>query len=418
MEAIVVGAGPAGSVAAMRLARAGVKVRLIDRASFPRDKLCGDTLNPGSLAILGRLSTTAGVDLHRCVTNWALPVRGMTVTGPGGVAVTTDYPNGLTGAALTRRDFDAVLLDAAIRAGVEFSPGVSARAPIVVEGPAQAGHYVHQEPGHLYVRSVRLQPDPRRVEGIQVTTRSGDEEWRAPIVIAADGRHSSIAFALGLARYAASPKRWAFGAYFDNVDGLGQYGEMHIRPDGYVGVAPLPGGLANLCVVREMYSAGFRMNADKTIASAIAGDAGLRERFARARRVSAITTLGPLAVDARHAGCRGVLLAGDAAGFIDPMTGDGLRFALRGGELAADAALRELESGEPAFEQLEEARRQEFRGKWRVNRALRLLVGSPRAVALAASVSTHWSVPVRFLVGIAGDVNLASSQTMKVPAAS
>jgi len=259
------------------------------------------------------------------------------------------------------------------------------------------------------VRSVRLQPDLPRVEGVRVTTPSGDEEWRAPIVIAADGRHSSIAFALGLARYAASPKRWAFGAYFDNVDGLGEYGEMHIRPDGYVGVAPLPGGLANLCVVREMYSPGFRMNADKTIASAIAGDAGLRERFARARRVSAITTLGPLAVDARHAGCRGLLLAGDAAGFIDPMTGDGLRFALRGGELAADAALRELKSGEPAFEQLEEARRQEFRGKWRVNRALRLLVGSPRAVALAASVSTHWSAPVRFLVGIAGDVSLATA---------
>ena len=62
-----------------------------------------------------------------------------------------------------------------------------------------------------------------------------------------------------------------------------------------------------------------------------------------------MTVLGPLAVNARAAGCPGLLLAGDAAGFVDPMTGDGLRFALRGGELAAQAALDELASGQPAY---------------------------------------------------------------------
>jgi flavin-dependent dehydrogenase len=401
----------------MVLARAGVKVRLIDRASFPRDKMCGDTLNPGSLAILARFGANKGVDVHRRVTTRALPIRGMIVTGPGGASITADYPLRLQGASLTRRDFDAMLLDAAIRAGAEFTPGVTARAPIVREraddqpaksygGPpelyaAEAAHFLPQDAAHAAGAPV--------VEGVRVSTPAGDEEWRAPIVIAADGRHSSIAFALGLARYAAWPRRWAFGAYFQNVRGLGQYGEMHIRRDGYVGVAPLPGGIANLCVVREMFSAGFRMNAEKTIASAIASDAGLRERFARARRVSPITTLGPLAVDARAAGCPGLLLAGDAAGFIDPMTGDGLRFALRGGALAAEAALRELESGEPAFESLAHARAQEFKGKWRVNRVLRSIVGSPRAVELAASVSSRWDTPVRLLVGIAGDVHLATA---------
>jgi flavin-dependent dehydrogenase len=103
-----------------------------------------------------------------------------------------------------------------------------------------------------------------------------------------------------------------------------------------------------------------------------------------------------------------LLLAGDAAGFVDPMTGDGLRFALRGGELAAEAALEELASGRPSFAALHERRAHEFSGKWRINRALRAIVGSPRALELAAMLSKRWSTPVEYLIGVAGDVNLVS----------
>ncbi len=374
-------------MAALVLARAGVKVHLIDRASFPRDKLCGDTLNPGSLAILDGHGT-----LGRDIRARSLPIRGMTVTGPGHALVTADYPDDLRGAALTRRALDSMLVDAAIAAGAEFTPGIAVRAPI-------SG-------------------------GVRVATARGEADWPARVVIAADGRHSTLAFALGLARYANAPRRWAFGAYFTDVKGVGHHGEMHIRPDGYVGVAPLPGGITNLCVVRELIagregprrlgesprrSAGISepMNAEQTIAAAIASDPILRDRFASARRISDITTLGPLAVEARDAGRPGLLLAGDAAGFIDPMTGDGMRFALRGGELAADAALRELSSGVPAFEHLRDTRAAEFSGKWRVNRLLRSLVASPRGVAVAAAVAARWSAPVRLLIGIAGDVHLA-----------
>jgi menaquinone-9 beta-reductase len=280
------------------------------------------------------------------------------------------------------RDLDALLLDAAIAAGADFVPGVAVRGAVV--GRANAGPHI---------------------QGVRVATAAGNEDWRAGIVIAADGRHSALAFSLGLARYAAAPRRWAFGAYFTDVQG-----EMHVRTDGYIGVAPLPYGLTNLCVVRELGTApplGDRMNAEQTIAAALASEPLLRERFANARRVSPITTLGPLAVEARAAGAAGLLLAGDAAGFIDPMTGDGLRFALRGGELAAEAALRELASGQPACADLRRARSREFSGKWRVNRCLRSLVASPRGVSLAASISAHWSAPVRALVAIAGDVHLA-----------
>jgi flavin-dependent dehydrogenase len=226
------------------------------------------------------------------------------------------------------------------------------------------------------------------------------------VVIAADGRASRLASALGLSRFAASPRRWAFGAYFQGVTGQNARGEMHVRRDGYIGVAPLPCGLTNVCVVRDGVS-GFSRTGNDIVADAVANDRVLRDRFAPARQVSAVTTLGPLAIDSRAPGCPGLLLAGDAAGFIDPMTGDGLRFALRGGILAAEAALRELDTGQPAWQSLAANRTHEFAGKWRINRVLRRLVGSPAGVDLAARLAAHWDAPVRYLIGVAGDVALA-----------
>src|SRR3954467_108563 len=99
-DVLVVGAGPAGAIAAMVLARAGVRVRLIDRAAFPRDKLCGDTVNPGSLALLDRLGVAAAIRAS------ARRIAGMTVTGPNGARVAAEYPPGIAGISLTRRELD------------------------------------------------------------------------------------------------------------------------------------------------------------------------------------------------------------------------------------------------------------------------------------------------------------------------
>ena len=95
---------------------------------------------------------------------------------------------------------------------------------------------------------------------------------------------------------------------------------MHIRSGGYVGVAPLPGAIANICVVREATAA--QTSPDQVIAGAITADPLLRDRCAEASRITDVLVLGPLAVESRGAGCHGLLLAGDAAGFVDPMTGD------------------------------------------------------------------------------------------------
>jgi flavin-dependent dehydrogenase len=141
---------------------------------------------------------------------------------------------------------------------------------------------------------------------------------------------------------------------------------------------------------------------------ALAGDETLRERFRGARLLAPPTVLGPLAVDAVGTPPDGLILAGDAAGFVDPMTGDGLRFAVRGGELAAEAALRVLEHGwTGAHAELRKRRRQEFAAKWRFNRALRALVGSPLAVRAAASGASLAPALVRAIITRAGDCDLA-----------
>ncbi len=375
VDVVIAGAGPAGSVAAVVLARAGVEVLVLDRARFPRDKLCGDTVNPGALAVLRRLGLAARVERD------GVRLDGMLVTGEGGVAIDARYGDAVAGRAIVRRDLDAVLAAAAAAAGARVEEAVRVRGALVEEAAGGA-----------------------TVRGVVVST-GGARRVRIParVTIAADGRRSVLAFGLGLAWHPASPRRWAVGGYFEGVDGLASRGEMHVRRGFYLGVAPVPGGLANVCLV----TADRRGLGDpqRRLLEVIGADAWLRDRFVRARLVAPVRVLGPLAVEVRRAGLPGLLLAGDAAGFVDPMTGDGLRFALRGGELAAQAALDMLTRGTgDGYRRLATWRRREFAGKQRFNRVLRALVASPHGVAAGAAVARMLPGLVRAAVRVAGDV--------------
>ena len=179
---------------------------------------------------------------------------------------------------------------------------------------------------------------------------------------------------------------------------------MHVRGPHYIGVSPIgDAGLANVCLVtpaREGFADPARL-----LERHLAEDPVLGPRAAGARRVSAPSILGPLAVDARAPGVPGLLLAGDAAGFIDPMTGDGLRFAMRGAELAAEVALAALEDpSTDAAARLAEARARAFGTKYGVNRLLRRLVGTPRRVSVMAISARVAPGILRQMIRYAGDV--------------
>ncbi len=378
LDALVVGAGPAGAVAAALLARSGARVRLVDRAVFPRDKLCGDTVNPGTLATLDRLRLAAAIETR------GLPIDGMRVSGTNGFLVEGRYPAGRAGRALLRRDFDWMLLQDAIDAGAQFEPGVAVTGALV---------------------------DGGRVAGARI----GSCELRARVTIAADGRRSTLAFGLGLASHPQRPRRWAVGAYIDaGVDeASGRFGEMHLRGEHYIGVAAVPGGLTNVCLVTPWRIGDAPFGDAWTFMSGVLSrDVLLRDRFAGASPVRRPVVLGPLAVDARPSRIEGLLLAGDAAGFIDPMTGDGLHFAVRGAELTARAALDALTHGwNGVHGRLSRARRKAFSSKWRFNRGVRALAGSPAAVAAATAGARIAPQLVRRAMLYAGDVSDAACTT-------
>jgi flavin-dependent dehydrogenase len=373
LDAVIAGAGPAGSLAAIVLARAGARVLLADRETFPRDKLCGDTLNPGALALL------ASLDLHLDPAA-GLPLAGMVISGPR-AAVRAAYP-GATGLAVRRRYLDAWLLDQAIRAGARFEPGLSATAPLVDESSGLS-----------------------TVRGLVLRRAGSRAEIRMPAVlsIAADGRRSAIGRGLGLVSLPRAPRRWAFGAYVTGVEGMTSFGEMHVRGGGYVGVAPIGDGLVNVCAVTGRRPVG--RTPDQVLHAAIAAETALRDRCRRLELASPISVLGPLALDPVAPGMPGLLLAGDAAGFVDPMTGDGMNLAMRGGVLAAEQALRALESGNltAAVEGLARARRDAFGTKLVFNRCVRRIVSSPVAVELACWGSRLAPGLVRRAVRYAGD---------------
>jgi geranylgeranyl reductase family protein len=375
LDVIIAGAGPAGSIAALTLARAGARVLIVDRETFPRDKLCGDTLNPGAVRWL------AARDLRGGPLDAAPRLRGMTVSGPT-AEVVAHYRDGEAGIAVPRTVLDHWLLTKAVDAGARFESGLIVRRPLVAE-----------RQGRTIVR------------GLVVSRRggaAGSLRLPATVAIAADGRRSVVARSLGLIRHPARPRRWAFGVYAHGVTGVADVGEMHLRSSHYLGIAPLGADRVNVCLVRTPVHGARPLD---LIRAAIGDDRRLRVRFERARFEPDVRVLGPLAVDVAAAGAEGVLLAGDAGGFIDPMTGDGLHLAMQSAELAAREAARVLEHGDfvEAIQRLGTARREALRPKLLFNRMLRRLTASPAALR-AGDVGAH-IVPgvIRWAIRYAGD---------------
>jgi flavin-dependent dehydrogenase len=385
-DVVIAGAGPAGALAATILSRAGLRVRIFERAKFPRHKLCGDTLNPGAIAVLSRHLDVA------TLIEQSDPIHGMQLSGPGGVRVRGEYGGGVAGRAITRAVLDRWLLDRAIDAGAQLDEEVAIRDVAMADG---------------------------RIGGVVTDGRDGRRLMHpARMVIAADGRRSAIAIGRGLSRQPQHPRRWAIGAYYTGVTGGTSLGEMHVRRGHYIGVAPLPGGLTNACLV--VPHAPSRRRYDETndrgesplarpadaLDQHLRADPELADRFATARAVTPAVMLGPMAVDATAAGEPGLLLAGDAAGFIDPMTGDGMRFALLGAELAAAVVQETLSGAIPivrAHLELAARRQSAFQMKWRFNRALRSLVASPASVNAAAVTAKLLPSMFAQMIRYAGD---------------
>jgi geranylgeranyl reductase family protein len=309
IDVLVIGAGPAGSVAAMRLAQAGMRVVLCDRAAFPRDKTCGDGLIADALAVLKTLG------LEQPVRDAALGSSRLLTISPGGVEVRFQS----TFLVLPRMRFDHVLFERAVSAGAEYRQ-------LVVDGPLSSGEQV------LGVRARRPASD-------------STVELRAPLTLLATGAegavlkkfdpHARVApSGLAVRTYARRTNR---AELTDLIISL----ERDLLP-GYAWAFPAPDGLLNVGVgalsTTSLRSQGINL---RTRLDALLAGHG---------RLGAL--LGPLRAVERHKGAplrtglmgsqlgrAGLAVIGEAGGTTYAVTGEGIGKAMESGMLAADLAL-------------------------------------------------------------------------------
>ena len=312
-QVLVIGAGPAGSAAATTLARAGVDVCMVDRARFPRDKTCGDAVSAGAMRLLDAMGVAADVLArpHASVVH-------ASAVFPGGERIGRDYPQ--PGYIVGRSELDDALRRGAERAGATVLEGVA-------------------------VRRVLRDPETDFVVGAR-----GDRfRWRAGVTIAADGPFSVALPALGCERPRGRHVGVAATAYLRGVTfpagpaTADHYIESEL-PLGYGWIFPAVEGLSNVGVYQRRDAYGQRSGGLRAAFEAFLDRHP--ERFCNAERVGRVRNWSlPLAAPPHAISAPGLLLAGDAACLVDPLSGEGIWQAIFSGVEAAKTAAGAIAEG-------------------------------------------------------------------------
>ncbi|HYW54375.1 MAG TPA: FAD-dependent monooxygenase, partial [Dongiaceae bacterium] len=280
----------------------------VERARFPRTKVCGEYLNGGAVDALARLGV---LDAVRAVSS---PLRGVRLVAPGAEPVALAFAR--PALACARDALDAVLLDAAVAAGARVER-------------ARADELIFED---------------GRCAGVRVRAADGGLEERcARVLVGADGLGSVVARKLGLTKPVRRGARYAVGGHYEGFGTFDGHVEMYVGGGAYFALNPLSELRANvMVVVPKDRLAEWSRDVDAGVGGVANGlGRGVRS-FAGAVRLGPRVSIGPLAHDVRRPTAPGALLVGDAAGFLDPFTGQGVFLALTGAERAADAILAAL----------------------------------------------------------------------------
>ncbi|HEX2469460.1 MAG TPA: NAD(P)/FAD-dependent oxidoreductase [Candidatus Limnocylindrales bacterium] len=366
VDVAIIGAGPSGTVLGATLARAGVDVLIVEAAPAWRWRAGGVFTSPAAVAALRRAALSGSV-----LDSVARPIPAMRLETRRGTAVRLTY--GADGGGSPAVGFDRSRLDPALEASARAA-GVTIRRGVRVDG-------------------VDLDPAG------PATLRLGDERLGARVVIGADGTASVVARAAGVHRPARLPPR--IGLSWHVLDPRERASDdaaaspdarLVVIEDGYVGLAPVPDGRLNIGIVlgRSWHDELARLGAGVTSRRALAlippavddpvawADAAPCDRIAGAAPLGGRVT--------RRAG-PGWFLVGDAAGFLDPFTGEGLHRALVSIELAAPAILASLrgpDTSGQAASAYDRAMRDRFASKDVVSWLVQSFLGRPRAFEYAA----------------------------------
>jgi geranylgeranyl reductase family protein len=382
VDVVVVGAGPAGAASAILLAERGWSVALLDKAAFPRPKVCGEYLSPEASRILDGLGVLKTVD-----DAGAQPLRGMRIVAPDGTALDGAYPTAGPwrgyrdhALAIPREVLDQILVERAKSLPVDVRER-------------------HRVTG--------LVTDRGNVAGVKAQDEDGRQlELRARLVVGADGRSSVVVSSLGLLR--PHPlRRMALIQHVSGIEELGDRGEIYIDPPDYAILNPVAPGLVNVgLVVPLAHAAPWKGRLETFFRARLKQLRHLAPRLADMEPAGRLMAMGPLAYRVGDPRVGGVLLGGDAAGFYDPFTGEGVFTALRSAELLAETAHSALTLGDLSTRALApyaSARRREFAAKSRVTRGIQMLIASRGFANAAVHALARRPALLDALMGVIGD---------------
>jgi menaquinone-9 beta-reductase len=370
-DVIVVGAGPAGSATACYLARAGIDVLVLEKATFPREKVCGDGLTPRAVKALIGMGVPIG-EQDGWVRN-----KGLRIIG-GGVRLELPWPELSSypgyGLVRSRLDFDETLARTAQKAGARLLEGVTVTGPVLDDGGRIIG---------VQARATG-QPD------------DSERQYRARVVVAADGNSSRLSLAMGLGKRDDRPLGVAVRTYYTSPRHDDDYLESWL--DLWDGDRLLPGygwifgmgdGTSNVGLGLLNTSASFK-NVDyrdllrRWLAGMPAEWGYTEENRTEPVRGAAL----PMGFNRTPHYTRGLLLAGDAGGMVNPFNGEGIAYAMEAGELAArfiaQALARPDAAGaEQVLHSYPQALKDVYGGYYTLGRKFVRAIGNPRLMQFA-----------------------------------
>jgi len=343
-DVLIVGAGPAGSMAALKFARAGEKVLLIEAAAQLTRKVCGEYLCPAGVELL----KSEGLE-H--ITRRFLPIHGMDLFSARGTRVCTKFPAGL-GLAVNRLEFDSALLEEARQAGAEIRMGT-------------------------------------RLESL--------EQFKAQLLVGADGRSSTVSRLLDN-DVKIPGQRVALHCTLDSRRTNSRVGEMHLFEDGaFIGLDPTGPLEMNFSLVCEGSEIKKRGGPRGTLQHYIGQSTDLSTRFPALPAGAKVEAVFPVTHKVKSVTPRpNVALIGDAAGFVDPLTGEGIYNGLLTAKLLSEAAtLREYARGH----------RQQLAQKIRLNEAFQFVIRRPKLVEGIGKILATSQRRADNFIGIVGNVH-------------
>lgn len=322
-DVIVAGAGVAGSSAALLLGQEGYRVLLLDRATFPRHKTCGEGIMPEGVAILASwgflpdmLASGAGV------------ARGLRFRSHDGTWAQAGFPpvdgQPACSVVIRRYELDYLLLQRAAAL-----PNVTVREGFTVSEA-------------LYEDGV-----VRGVTGRATGHLAAPEILRAPLTLAADGMHSRFHNRYGIEKTVLKRQRWGIAGHLLGVEAVEPYIEVFFQEGNEIYAAPLAGDLLLVAILVEKEGMGaFQGHLPQAYHRFLQAAPGLAGRISNSEVLPPVAARGPLGFRVDPVYRPGLLLVGDSAGFLDPITGEGITLALKSVQAAVPIVRRALETGD------------------------------------------------------------------------